>query len=442
MIGDVRAGLLRQDVGGRLSFTYDDGYASSGPGALPLCLALPVGEGEHTGVALRAYLQGLLPDNQATLDAWGRRFGVSGDNPFALLRHVGHEVAGAVRFLTPDDLTTAADGAVIPQTDADIAHTIRELQTDPSGASAPGVSEGQFSLAGAQSKFSLLRTAGGTWARGVGRYPNTHIVKPVLDDLFVDKELNEHVCLELLSRCGVPAASSQFTQFEDQTALVVRRYDRVSAGGTDPDLRVRLHQEDLCQALGVPPARKYAVTVRNIARLLDAAVPGTSREPVAWAFARGLLANWLLAGTDAHAKNYSLLHTAAQTRLAPLYDVISWLPYRERAPRLTRRPGAGDQTRVKLAMAINGKSDGLAVTAVDWRAVADQLGLDPDRVITEGVRLSDALSANISPVVADVRAAGIESPALSELDELVQRHVGLCRSALLGHGPIAARVRT
>jgi len=37
--------------------------------------------------------------------------------------------------------------------------------------------------------------------------------------------------------------------------------------------------------------------------------------------------NWLIAGTDAHAKNYSLLLAAGQVRLAPLYDVASALPY-------------------------------------------------------------------------------------------------------------------
>lgn len=80
VIHDVHAGVLRQDGGGRLSFSYDDDYIAAGPDALPLCLALPLGQRRHTGVRLRAYLQGLLPDNQTTLEAWGRRFGVSGAN--------------------------------------------------------------------------------------------------------------------------------------------------------------------------------------------------------------------------------------------------------------------------------------------------------------------------------------------------------------------------
>lgn len=46
-----------------------------------------------------------------------------------------------------------------------------------------------------------------------------------------------------------------------------------------------------------------------------------------WRFVDALALNWLIAGTDAHAKNYSLLLAGSQVRLAPLYDVASILPY-------------------------------------------------------------------------------------------------------------------
>lgn len=37
--------------------------------------------------------------------------------------------------------------------------------------------------------------------------------------------------------------------------------------------------------------------------------------------------NWVVAGSDAHAKNYSILLSADQQSLAPLYDLISALPF-------------------------------------------------------------------------------------------------------------------
>jgi len=55
-----------------------------------------------------------------------------------------------------------------------------------------------------------------------------------------------------------------------------------------------------------------------------------------------LALNWLIAGTDAHAKDFSILiSVGAQVRLAPLYDIASILPYAQL-----------DLSRAKLAMKI------------------------------------------------------------------------------------------
>lgn len=56
-----------------------------------------------------------------------------------------------------------------------------------------------------------------------------------------------------------------------------------------------------------------------------------------------LFSNVLIGGTDAHAKNYSLLLSGNGALLAPMYDVASGLPYE-----LLRRHG-------KLAMGIGGE---------------------------------------------------------------------------------------
>src|SRR5690606_12707734 len=40
-------------------------------------------------------------------------------------------------------------------------------------------------------------------------------------------------------------------------------------------------------------------------------------------FASAVAFNWVAAGTDAHAKNFALLHAGSSTAFAPLYDVIS-----------------------------------------------------------------------------------------------------------------------
>jgi serine/threonine-protein kinase HipA len=59
---------------------------------------------EHGHRVVEAFLWGLLPDNDAVLSRWGRRFRVSPRNPFRLIEHVGEDCAGAVQFARPDRL--------------------------------------------------------------------------------------------------------------------------------------------------------------------------------------------------------------------------------------------------------------------------------------------------------------------------------------------------
>src|SRR5207248_10152473 len=123
-----------------------------------------------------------------------------------------------------------------------------------------------------------------------------------------------------------PAAASSVARFGGETAIVVERYDRVRVGREV----VRVHQEDMCQALAELPTRKYENEGGPGTRAIVDLLREHSRrgvEDVA-TFLGGLAFNWLVAGTDAHAKNYSVLIGAGGVRLAPLYDVASALPYR------------------------------------------------------------------------------------------------------------------
>jgi len=189
-----------------------------------------------------------------------------------------------------------------------------------------------------------------------GRVPTTHILKPPTGEFDGHAE-NEHFCLELGRALGLPVVDSRIMRFQDEVAIVVERYDRVR---TAAGLR-RVHQEDICQALAIPPTRKYqnegGPGIRDIVELLktySAKAPEDVRT-----FLDAIAYNWLIAGTDAHAKNYALLIGAqARIRLAPLYDVASVLPYPDIDIERVKLPWS---SAVNTACAISG-----FITGTSW----------------------------------------------------------------------------
>lgn len=358
-VGSNRVGRLSALRDGRVDLEYDAEWQSRSD-AYPLSLSMPLTARHHRAAVVEPFLWGLLPDNERILERWAQRFQVSARNAFALLAHVGSDCAGALRILEPS-VDPTQSGSVDWLDEAGVAERLRALRADISAWRA-AADNGQFSLAGAQPKTALLFD-GKRWGVPSGATPTTHILKPGILDLDASAE-NEHFCLALARELGIPAALSEVLRFEDQIAIVVERYDRQS---TDAGI-VRVHQEDICQALSVHPANKYenegGPSARAIVDLLRD-VTSAQKEDVR-TFLSALIFNWVVAGPDAHAKNYSLLIGAGgQCRLAPLYDLASALPY-------TALP----IQKLKLAMKIGGKYRVRDIGRHQWEKLAGELGLD------------------------------------------------------------------
>lgn len=103
-LDDVRTGILHQSRQGRLTFEYDDDYRVNSR-TPPLSLSMPKAARAHLNKPVRAFISGLLPDSEAALQRLGRKYAVSANNPFALLRHIGRDAAGAVQIL-PEDVAS------------------------------------------------------------------------------------------------------------------------------------------------------------------------------------------------------------------------------------------------------------------------------------------------------------------------------------------------
>jgi serine/threonine-protein kinase HipA len=392
IVDDVLAGTLTRSTGGRLRFDYDSAYRQQ-PGRTPLSLSMPTQVASHGDQVVAPWLWGLLPDNEAVLRRWAREFHVSA-SPFSLLATpIGQDCAGAVRFAPASDLdrALARSGEVAWLTEDDVGVKLRELREDSTAWLGRSFT-GQFSLAGAQSKTALL-LQGGRWGVPSGATPTTHILKPAVTGL-ADHDLNEHLCLDAARRAGLPVARTTVVRFGDETAVVVTRYDRTARGPRT----VRVHQEDLCQALGVPPSLKYqnegGPTPARIARLLRDAMPVGIAEQALTRFADALIWNWLIGGTDAHAKNYSLLLSGDQVRLAPLYDFASALPY------------GTDERKLRLAMKIGGSYE-VFPRRDPWPRTAGELGLDGDALAERAREL-----AGIAP---DAFSMAVNAPAVATL---------------------------
>lgn len=329
----VKIGNLHMSGAGNLTFEYDTEYTQR-ENATPLSLSMPVSKTRHKNKVVRSFLQGLLPDNAQALSAMATRYRVSANSPFALLEHVGHDVAGALQIVQPgetveDSLSTSTPPS--PISDSELAQALHEvIDTYRSGTPAPETQ--RMSIAGAQPKLALVKTESSDWAVPDRTQPTTYILKPLPRDgaAFPKSDLVELLCLRALARAGIPAADTDIWEAPDQSvrAIVSRRYDRYQ--GSDGTVH-RRHQEDLCQAIGIDPAHKYQSDggpgLGDIAQLFRAQLTADDSLQASRDFLRGVVAHTFLFNTDAHAKNYSLLFDGDTVRLAPMYDVVSYAPY-------------------------------------------------------------------------------------------------------------------
>ncbi len=402
----------------RLSFTYSDTWRND-PNAYPLSLSMPLGSATHGHARIEAFLWGLLPDNDRVLQSWGKRFQVSPKNVFRLISHVGEDCAGAVQFVSPERLETLIAEPAAREiqwlTEEDVAERLRTLRADHAAWRAAS-DTGQFSLAGAQPKTALLFERK-RWGVPSGRIPTTHILKPPTGEWDGHAE-NEHFSLQLARALGLIVPNSSVVRFQDEIAIVVERYDRARAGGR----WVRIHQEDMCQALGLHPTRKYESDggpgVQRIVELLRE--QSSSPEEDVQSFVDAIAFNWLIAGTDAHAKNYSLLlGQNGVVRLAPFYDLASILPY----------PSV-DMSKVKLAMKVGGEYRLRNIGLRHWQKLAAASRLDDARLIDRIRAMAEAMPDQAAAIQKQIEGEELSHVTITRVCKRLATRAVACQKIL------------
>ncbi|MCW1935075.1 HipA domain-containing protein [Pararhodobacter zhoushanensis] len=300
------AGEYRFTPSGGVSFAYDAGWLDW-QFAFALSRQLPLRAGVQSGAAVNAVFENLLPDNTDLRRRIAERTQARSDRPHDLLAVIGRDCIGAMQFLPQgDDPGDPFKLESTRQSDAQIAATIRDLATAPLGLHADDTF--RISLAGAQEKTAFL-WRDGVWQKPEGLTPTTHIFKRRMGLVshgidMTDSVENEWLCLQLAAALGLPVNEARMATFEDQTVLIVTRFDRAPRAGGGI---VRLPQEDFLQALGLSSGQKYqehgGPTLQDGLRLLEGSVERAADQQL---FFTAQIVNWILGAIDGHAKNYSV----------------------------------------------------------------------------------------------------------------------------------------
>lgn len=326
LLNGRKVGQLRREASGAIDFQYGPAWLNWEHN-FPVSLSLPLREDRYVGDPVIAVFDNLLPDNDDIRRTIAARQHADGTDPYSLLAAIGRDCVGALQFL-PEGENPGKAGEInaAPITDEEIAEKLKNLATAPLGMDDDR--EFRISIAGAQDKAAFLYLDD-SWHVPHGTTATTHIFKPQIGmrgnhDLTQSVE-NEHLCMRIIDALDMPIASTEILDFHGVRSLVVKRFDRSWA--KDGRL-LRVPQEDCCQALSVPPTRKYQNQGGpGIAGILEFLKGSDQPDVDQRIFMQAQIVFWLLAATDGHAKNFSAcLHSGGGFKLTPLYDVMSVQP--------------------------------------------------------------------------------------------------------------------
>jgi serine/threonine-protein kinase HipA len=354
--------------------------------------------------ASRAYVEGLLPKGLLR-KRYARELGVDVRDGFGLLAELGRDCPGAIVFLPEGARQAADEGAngdrVAWLNDDEVAALATRWPEQLLGHSPDG--DGRFALGGTHRKLALVRGEDGSWALPTEHRPSTHIVKPESGEL-PDMVANEAFCMAVAREAGLPVVDSRPEVIGGRPCLVVARFDRVGEG---PDA-TRLHQEDLCQALGIPSSRENGDCpgFSEVCGLLRAIDRGGDIPVIV---AAGVC-NYLLGNSDANARNFALRFDEPGPRLAPLYDISSTVVY---------------DLPVHRGMVLGAEYDSVALLS-ELARVSEECGHDFDAFRTLVAATASSIEKCLEKVLSHSKAEGWHAPLVDEIAALAyERSFGL-----------------
>lgn len=397
---------------GRIRFTY--ARAAIENDAIPaLSISLPKRPESYSDRQAGPFFRNLLPE-QAYRRLVSSAAGTDVGDGVALLGAIGGECPGAVSIWPGDTIPPAVD-EYQALSDSDLAELF-------SASGRPGlgsaITRGRLSLPGVQEKIALLKRPDDRWALPLNGAVTSHILKQHTGD-FSELLENELFCMALAEKVGLPVPDSGIPA-PNVRVFCAKRFDRVVSNAYNGVPGRRIHQEDFCQVLRVPPEKKYerdggpgirkcAKIIRDYSALPASDLPGL----VQWV---GF--NCLIGNEDAHAKNLAFLYIEQGLRIAPYYDLVSTEVYQH----LER----------SLAMKVGASWDVRNLQKSDWRRFAGWTELSWDRVRALLLEVSALVAAAVDEVKDSCSSHYGHARIYSDIAAVVAHHTNQMDRELTG----------
>lgn len=384
------AGTLESTANKGIIFKYTQDFINNG---VPLSQSLPLQVEAFSQQECLPFFSGILPEGDVK-----RRVSdflhISESSTFKLLQELGGDCAGMISILTEKKSAPIQDSYTINQqnykkiSDSTLLEFIQNANFKPL---LKATEELRLSLAGAQEKMPLAYFEGEFYLPQNGA-PSTHILKPTGTGQLSDLAANEYICTQLARHAGLPTTKSELRRLGDTYFFLTERYDRQ----TSHKKITRLHQEDMCQALGILSDHKYqndgGPSLTDIYQLIKSKATIPILDTMA--FIKYALFNLIIGNCDAHGKNYSFLYEGRITKLSPIYDTVCTLIY----PSLTQ----------KVSMKFGKHYDIKKIKTDDLVALANEIGLHHTTILSHYEELREKITKGFNILRNDPALAGFE----------------------------------
>ncbi|MDR2781864.1 MAG: type II toxin-antitoxin system HipA family toxin [Holosporaceae bacterium] len=396
-------GSLFQDESGRMSFQYDGQWLKEG---FAISISLPLQNEIFSEQKCRPFFEGLLPEG-AIRDEIARNLGVSSKSDFALLREIGGDCAGAISVGGSKEASSNGYKELLKG--ERLIESLRPLNGRPLFA---GEKDIRLSIAGSQRKLPVVYENGEFFIPH-GNIPTTFIIKPEIAGIESSVD-NELYCMALANKIGLSVSAFEVLQLKSENEsykkyLVIERYDR----RRENDKIIRLHQEDLCQATGVPSENKYQKDGGPSFSDLFTIIRNYSSQPALDVknAIRIAIFNYIIGNADAHGKNFSFLFERNSVRFAPFYDLLSTEIY----PNLS----------TKMAMKIGGKYRPEDVFRRHWHEFAKENMVNPKLMDKEIEYISNMVLRWYEPIAQELFGNQSQPKIIDGILEKIRRKLKL-----------------